>query len=96
MSGYAIQLTTFGRHEAKNVTPIFGRVKGDTFATFAGLEGMAVRCTSGSLWITLENDVMDHVVRLDQSLTIPVSGKVIIGGRGAYSLEPAKRMPLAS
>jgi hypothetical protein len=96
MSDYAIKLTTFGHHEAKNETPVFGSVKGDTFATFASLEGMAIRCTSGNLWITLENDVMDHVIRLDQSFTIPATGKVIIGGKGSYSLQPARRMPLAS
>lgn len=96
MNDFAMKLTTFGRHETKLDTPSYGTVKGDRFATFADLEGMTVRCTSGSLWVTLENDVMDHVVRADRSFTIPASGKVIIGGKGSYSLEPSTRMPLAS
>jgi hypothetical protein len=96
MSGYAIKLTTFGQHEAKNTTPNLGTVKGDKFATFTDLAGKTVRCTTGSLWITLENDVMDHVLRVDQSFTIPVTGKVIVGGRGCYSIDPGTRMPLAS
>jgi len=96
MTDYAMKLSTFVRPEQKNATPIYGTVRGDRFATFASLEGMTVRCTSGSLWVTLENDVMDHVVRTDRTFTIPAKGKVIIGGRGSYSLEPATRMPLAS
>ena len=96
MSNYAIQLTTFGRHEAKNDTPNLGSVKGDKLATFTDLEGIAIRCTSGDLWVTLENDVMDHVIRAEQSFTIPANGKVIIGGKGCYSIEQRTRMPLAS
>jgi hypothetical protein len=96
MSNYAIQLTTFGRHEAKKSTPTFGFVQGDRFAAFADLKGTTVRCTSGDLWVTLENDVMDHVIRVDQSYTIPLTGKVIIGGKGAYKLEQGIQMPLAS
>jgi hypothetical protein len=96
MSSHAITLNTFGQHEAKQSTPNLGSVKGDHFATFTDLEGTAIRCLSGSLWVTLENDVMDHVLRVDQSLTIPVSGKVIIGGSGTYSLETGKRMSMAS
>ena len=96
MSGYAIKLTTFGQHEEKKSTPGFGSVKTDKLATFTGLEGQAIRCTSGYLWVTLQNDVMDHVLRLDQSFTVPATGKVIIGGKGAFAIEPAIRMPKAS
>ena len=96
MSDYAIKLTTFGRHEAKHDTPTLGTVKGDTFATFPDLAGKVIRCTTGSLWVTLENDVMDHVLRADQSFTVPAAGKVIVGGKGCYSIEKGTRMPLAS
>ncbi len=96
MTSATIQLTSFGRHETQNTTPNLGSVKGDRFATFMDLEGRTVRCTSGHLWVTLENDVMDHVLRANQSLTIPVMGKVIIGGKGDYSVERSQRMPLAS
>lgn len=96
MSDFAIKLTTFGRHETQQNTPSLGTVKGDNFATFTDLEGMSVRCTTGNLWVTLQNDVMDHVLRSGQSLTIPVTGKVIVGGKGCYSIEPGKRLPLAS
>ena len=96
MSGYAIKLTTFGQHEEKKTVPSFGTVKTDKLASFTGMEGQAIRCTSGYLWVTLQDDVMDHVLRLDQSFTIPVTGKVVIGGKGCYAIEPATRMPLAS
>jgi hypothetical protein len=96
MNGHAIKLTTFGQHEEQKHTPSFGSVSTDRLATFTDLEGQAIRCNSGYLWVTLENDVMDHVVLLGQTFTIPVTGKVIIGGTGRYAIEPATRMPLAS
>jgi hypothetical protein len=96
MSDYAVNLTTFGRHEAKQSTPTLGCVKTDKLATFTDLEGMVIRCTAGDLWVTLENDVMDHVIRAEQSFTIPATGKVIVGGKGCYRIEGDKRMPLAS
>lgn len=96
MTSATIQLTIFGRPEAKNTTPNLGSVKGDRFATFTDLEGRTIRCTSGHLWVTLENDVMDHILRADQSFTIPVMGKVIIGGKGDYRVEQSQPMPLAS
>jgi hypothetical protein len=96
MNDYAINLTKFGRHQAQNATPKLGTVKGDHIASFTDLEGEVIRCTSGSLWVTLENDVMDHILRAEQSFPIPTAGKVIIGGKGSYRLEPNKRMSLAS
>ena len=96
MSDYAIKSTTFGRREAKPHATNFGSVQGDDFVTLTGMKGKSVRCTSGYLWVTRENDVMDHILRVDQSLIIPDAGKVIVGGKGNYSLEARKRMPLAS
>lgn len=96
MTSATIQLTSFRRHQSKDTTPSLGNVQGDRFATFTDLDGRTVRCTSGHLWVTLENDVMDHVLRTGQTFTIPVAGKVIIGGKGGYSVEQSQRMPLAS
>lgn len=91
MSHDMTNLTPFNRHEATS-----GSVQGDRFAACSDLEGASVRCTSGNLWVTLENDVMDHILRAGQSLAVAVPGKVIIGGKGSYQLEPSARMPLAS
>jgi len=96
MSDYAIKSATFGRHEAKPHATNFGSVQGDDFAAFTGLEGKSVRCTSGYLWVTLESNRNDHILSVDKSLSIPDNGKVIIGGKGNYSIEARKRMPLAS
>lgn len=96
MTEYAIKLTHYGRQAAKKNIPNFGSVKFDKVATFADLKGQVIRCTSGHLWVTLENDVMDHVLRADQAYTVPATGKVIIGGKGCYTLEPGTRMPQAS
>jgi hypothetical protein len=87
MTEYAIKLMTFGRTETKKSAPKFGAVKTDRVATFTGLEGQTVRCTAGYLWLTQENDVMDRVLRPGQALTVATNGTVIVGGKGAYSLE---------
>ena len=92
MNHTTTSLMPFDKHDV----PAFGQVQGDRFATCSDLEGTAVRCASGDLWVTIENDVADHVLHAGQSLTIPTQGKVIIGGRGRYQLEPGVRMPLAS
>jgi hypothetical protein len=96
MSDYAIKLTTLGQHEEKKNIPAFGAVKADQLLTVNDLEGKAIRCTNGYLWVTLQGDVMDHVLREDQLFTVPATGKVIIGGKGGFTIEPAVKMPMAS
>jgi hypothetical protein len=96
MSTYAMKLTTFSRPEKTKNIPTIGLVKSNKVVALSNLTGRAVRCTSGHLWITLENDVMDHVLRAGQSLTIPTEGKVIISGQGAYAIGQDTKLPLAS
>lgn len=96
MSDYAIKLTTFGHQEEKKTIPAFGTVKTNQLLTANDLEGKAVRCTNGYLWLTLQGDVMDHVLREGQLFAVPATGKVIIGGKGGFTIEPAVRMPMAS
>lgn len=87
MTEYAIKLMTFGRPAARKSSPKFGQVKYDKVATFTGLEGQTIRCTAGYLWLTQENDVMDRVLRPGQAFTIATNGKIIVGGKGGYSVE---------
>jgi hypothetical protein len=63
---------------------VSGAVSPDKVAVFAHLDGQAIRCLSGHLWVTIENDPMDHVLRQGYRLIVPTDGKVIIGGRGRY------------
>ncbi|MDR3669841.1 MAG: DUF2917 domain-containing protein [Holophaga sp.] len=54
-------------------------------AAFANLKGRMVRCDSGHLWITLENDPVDHVLDPGQCLAVPTPGKVVVGGKGGFT-----------
>ena len=92
MTVHALKLMRFGRPEAKQDTPSFGEVRFDHVASFRGVQGRRVLCSAGYLWLTLENDGTDYVIRAGESFLIPSQGAVILGGKGRYNLEPA---PLA-
>lgn len=59
---------------------------GSIFSTFQNLEDQAIHCSAGTLWVTIENDHQDHILRAKQTLTILTAGKVIVGGCGAYTI----------
>ena len=63
-----------------------GMVQSDRLAVFAHLEGQRILCQAGRLWVTVENDPVDHVLAPQQSLVVPTGGKVIIGGKGSYTI----------
>ena len=74
------------RTESQPAAGLSGAVTPDRVAVFAHLDGQAIRCLSGHLWVTLENDPMDHVLKPGQRLLIPSGGKVVVGGRGRYQV----------
>ena len=59
---------------------------GNIFSTFKNMENQAIRCSDGTLWVTIENDHRDHILRAKQTLVIPTAGKVIVGGCGEYTI----------
>ena len=63
-----------------------GSVRHDRLAVFAHLQGHLIRCDAGHLWVTLENDGLDHVLDPNQYLFVATPGKVIIGGNGRYTI----------
>jgi hypothetical protein len=65
---------------------VSGVVDYDKLAVFAHLEGQRVTCTSGRIWLTIENDPNDYVLASGQRLVIPSPGKVVVGGRGSYCI----------
>jgi hypothetical protein len=93
MSNYTMKLAALEENGTKRETPAIGTVIYDRVASFRSLAGMTLRCTTGSLWFTLENDLMDHVLLPGQTYNIPAAGKVVIGGKGTYRIE--KNAPLA-
>lgn len=96
MNEYAIKSTTFDHSGARQRTPNFGTVQGDDFIRLTDAQGSSIRCNAGYLWVTFEDDVMDHVLYADQAMTIPNDGTTIIGGKGTYSLEKGPHMSMAS
>lgn len=71
---------------ARPMAGISGRVDHDRVAVFAHLEGQLILCDSGHLWVTIENDTEDHVLTASQYFFVPTAGKVVIGGRGGYTI----------
>ena len=71
---------------ARPMAGISGLVDHDRVAVFAHLEGQLILCSSGNLWVTIENDTEDHVLAAGQYFFVPTGGKVVIGGRGGYTL----------
>lgn len=72
--------------EARPMAGLPGSVSFSNTAAFAHLQGQAIRCDAGYLWVTLENDPEDHILFPGESLLVTTPGKVVIGGRGSYSL----------
>ena len=52
----------------------------------ARLAGETIQCTSGHLWVTLEDDGQDYILLAGESVSIPNTGKVVIGGPGCYQI----------
>ncbi len=95
MTEYAIKLLSLGHIEAKKGMPTIGSVTFEKVATFSDLKGQSIRCISGYLWLTVENDREDHVIHLGDTFQVPSAGKVIVGGKGRYAIEPSSQLARA-
>lgn len=65
---------------------VSGTVTNDRVAVFARMEGQLIRCLSGSLWVTIQDDREDHVLVPNEWLLVKTPGKVIISGKGTYEV----------
>jgi hypothetical protein len=74
------------RTEAKPMAGISASVIFSKTAVFTHLQGQAIRCEAGYIWVTIENDPEDYILFPGESLLIPSPGKVVIGGKGSYLL----------
>ena len=86
MSEQTIKLITFGLYGKKSATRRSGSLRKGHVEVFKGLGGTTLRCTAGSLWITLEGDTKDYVLSQNQTIAIPNLGKVIMSGSGSYQI----------
>jgi hypothetical protein len=46
-------------------------------------------CTSGRLWVTLENDFEDHILEANDSLELRSGGKVVVSAMAPSAFIPA-------
>jgi len=84
MTTQAIKLMTLGLFNIKKSAHIAGALAGDDVTTLKGVGGRTLRCTSGSLWVTIEGDSKDYLLTPNQAVAIPNLGKVVVSGRGSY------------
>lgn len=66
--------------------PSFACLAAGTVQASSELAGETIHCTSGHLWVTVEGDGVDHILMAGESLSIPSTGKVVIGGPGCYRI----------
>ena len=85
MTTQTIKLMTLGLMGKASANRSGSLGKGRT-AVLKGLGGSRVRCTSGTLWVTIEGDSKDYVLTQNQSVCIPNLGKVLLSGPGSYQV----------
>ena len=76
-------------------SPRFACLTSGSIQAHSELAGETIRCTSGHLWVTIEGDGTDHILIAGESVPIPNTGKVIIGGPGCYQISQNIQDPLA-
>jgi hypothetical protein len=86
MTTQAIKLMTFGLFGTPRSERRAGTLRKGTTEVLKGLGGDTLRCTSGTLWVTLQGDPRDYVLTQNQSLTVPNLGKVLLSGSGSYQI----------
>lgn len=64
-------------------------ILGQDLVSLEGFGGTVVRCTAGTLWLTIEGDIKDYILTPGKTVYIPDSGKVLLSGTGAYDCLPA-------
>lgn len=86
MTTQAIKLMTsafLGKHSAIRRS---GTLRKGSVEVLKGLGGAILRCTGGTLWVTLQGDTKDYVLTSNQSLAISNLGKVLLSGNGSYQV----------
>lgn len=81
---------------ANPATPTACLAKG-AIAALTEHEGETLHCTSGHLWVTLEDEGIDHILVAGESLSIPNEGKIVVSGPGCFRFSGSRStLPLAS
>jgi hypothetical protein len=96
MTALTLTLSTLGLRSDDRVASDAGSVDYDHIASVTSHKGLDVRCSSGSLWVTLENDRNDFVLMPGHCLHVVGSQKVVIGGKGCYRISEPSAPAMAS
>ena len=86
MTTQTIKLMTFGLYGKTSANRRSGKLAKGRTEVLKGLGGSQVRCTSGSLWVTIEGDPKDYILTQNESVSIPNLGKVLLSGNGSYQV----------
>ena len=86
MTTQTIKLMTFGLYGKTSANRRSGKLSRGRTEVLKGLGGSQVRCTSGSLWVTIEGDPKDYILTQNESVSIPNLGKVLLSGNGSYQV----------
>ncbi len=90
---------TFTSHEIRNLgveASQAGTVDYDHVASYLNHKDRVISCTSGILWITVENDRIDFVLNPGDRLYLAGRGKVVISGNGGYRITEEAPLAMAS
>jgi hypothetical protein len=61
--------------------------EGEAWSTQSPRPGLAVRCESGKLWVTVEGDPEDHILLAPDVFTVPTRGRVAVLALSPTSIE---------
>jgi hypothetical protein len=86
MTTQAIRRITFGLYGKSSAARRAGSLGKGRTEVLKGLGGATLRCTSGTLWVTLQGDAKDYVLTQNQTLAVPNLGKVLLSGCGSYQV----------
>jgi hypothetical protein len=84
--GRRLRQARHGQGAVQPLVGLSGSVDYDHAAVFTHMQGQRILCRSGNLWLTVENDRVDHVLAQGQDFPVTRPGKVILSGRGDYMI----------
>jgi hypothetical protein len=99
MSNQTSNTQAFEMNETAPYSSRFACIAGGSVKSFSRLEGETIHCTSGHLWVTVEDEGTDHILIAGESMAVPNSGKVLVSGPGCYQIASgadSMNIPLAS
>ena len=96
MTALTLTLTALGLHTLDREASATGSVDYGHTTSFVSRADQDIRCTSGHLWVTLENDRVDFVLGPGDRLCVTGRGKVVIGGKGSYRISAEAPLAMAS